>query len=200
MGTTHGKRILRGNIMGTLPLPRSIHHRHPPHTYVQHSFLQTQIPYDAILNTSRCPHPSSRQSHDCTCRSDSTSQHDHRRHCTTRQHFQDASRKRKGRGNTSKGAHSGRMHKLKGCSTRRMHKLKECATRQWWYPFLPRQKLQTHIHHSRLKNIPKWMLMLAHYEEHQSAILKTTPTRHDRQTTHVTSARFEQSHRTTYFT
>jgi hypothetical protein len=42
--------------------------------------------------------------------------------------------------------------------------------------------------------------MLAHYEEHQLSIQKTTPTHQNRQPTYVTSARFKQSHRTTYFT
>ena len=91
-----------------------------------------------------------------------------------------------------------RMRKhFKGCSER-MHKLKGCSTRPWQNPFLPRQLLQPHIHHSRLKSIPK--CMLAHYEEHQLSIQKTTSTHQDRQPTHVTSARFEQSQRTTYFT
>jgi hypothetical protein len=80
----------------------------------------------------------------------------------------------------------------------RMHKLKGCSTRPWRNSFLPRQLLQPHIHHSILKSILKWML--AHYEEHQVSIQKTTPTHQDRQPTHVTSARFRQSHRTTYFT
>ena len=35
---------------------------------------------------------------------------------------------------------------------------------------------------------------------HQLSIQKTTPIHHDRQPTYVTSVRFEQSHRTTYFT
>ncbi len=37
----HSKRILCRNIVGTLPMPQSIHHRHPPHTYVQLGILQT---------------------------------------------------------------------------------------------------------------------------------------------------------------
>ena len=82
-----------------------------------------------------------------------------------------------------------RQH-FKGCSGR-MHKLKGCSTRPWQNPCIPRQLLQPHIHHSRLKSIPKWML--AHYKEHQLSIQKTTPTHQDRQPTHVTSTRFEQS-------
>ena len=125
------------------------------------------------------------RSHDSTCRSHPTSQHDHRSHYTTHQHFQDASKKRRMRQHFKRC--SGRMHKLKGCSTR------PCRN-----PFLPRQLLQPHIHLLILKSILKWML--AHYEEHQLSIQKTTPTHQDRQPTHVTSASFKQSHRTTYFT
>jgi len=94
MGTTYGKRVLRWNILGTLPLTGSIHHRHQTHTHVQFGILQAQISHDAILNTSGCPHPSSRQSHNCTGRSYPTSKHDHQSHCATHQYLQDASRER----------------------------------------------------------------------------------------------------------
>ncbi len=104
MGTTFGKRVLRWNILGTLPLSRSIHQRHQTHTHVQFGILQAQISHEAILNDSGCPHPSSRQSHNCTGRSYPTAQHDHRRHCATHQYLQDASRERERRRNSSKGA------------------------------------------------------------------------------------------------
>ena len=79
-------------------------HYHCHKVYVQFGILQAQISHDAILNDSACPHPSSRQSHNCTGRSYPTAQHDHQSHCATHQYLQDTSQERERRGNSSKGA------------------------------------------------------------------------------------------------
>ncbi len=160
MGVPHSNQILRWNGMGTLLLPQSIYHWHPPHPNLQLGIFLAQISHHAIPNAFGHPHPRSWRSYYSYHRSHNTSQHDNQHHQVAHQDLQGTSRERERWGNTSKGV-TGECTSWKGAS-RTWHRPQGQLTSPWPDLPLPKQHFFSHL---RLKSTLMWTW--AHYKEPQ---------------------------------